>query len=106
MASRCRREAASLIQHEARTFCDREPPVSQEALERRQQQALFLTSRIGSICHADLMARNHPEVSDEIIAAVREFLSRVRMDQSPHKESVSLISRISTICNAGMVQRP
>ena len=104
MASRCRREAASLIHRETNAFCDREVPTTKADLNRRQQQATFLMSRIGSISHADLMARNHPAVADQIMAAVRAFLHSVPIDQSPHNKAMVLISTISTICHSDMMQ--
>ena len=104
MAAGCRREAATLIHGEAKAFCDREAPTTRAELSRRQQQALYLTSKIGSISHADLMARSHPNVADQLMSAVKSFLERVGIDESPYKEAMSLTSTISTICHSDTMQ--
>jgi hypothetical protein len=98
MAAGCRREAAELIHREAKAFCDRKPPDTGTELHRRQQQRTFLTSRIGNITHADLMARTRPNVSDQIMEAVKLFLERVSIDEWPYEEATALTSTISSIC--------
>jgi len=105
MAASCRRPAANLILREAKEFCDREPPESSTELSQRQKQAMYLTSRISSISHADQMARNHPNVSDQIMDDVKAFLDRLTLDDSPYKESMALTSKISTLCFSDMMQR-
>lgn len=105
MAASCRRTAANLILREAELFCDREPPESAAELSRRQTQAMYLTSRISSISHADQMARNHPNMSGQIMKEVKAFLDRLALDDSPYKESMALTSKISTLCVSDMLQR-
>jgi hypothetical protein len=105
MAHGCRSEAASLIQRETEAFCSREPPATQQELNSRQQQSLYLLSKIGAISHADLMARSHPNASASIMKAVRDFLDRVGTDKSPYSESMALTSIISQLCHADMMRR-
>ena len=105
MAGLARREAAALIHREARKFCSRETPKSDTELSRRQQQRMYLTSKIGTISHADLMARTHPSVSDQIMNAVKEFLERLELDDSPYEEATALTSKISTLCHSDLMQR-
>jgi hypothetical protein len=105
MARNCRREAAALIHLEALKFCDREPPENKSELSRRRRQASYLTSKISSISHADQMARNHPNVSDQILAETKAFLDRHDLDDSPYKGSMALTSKISTLCFSDMMQR-
>lgn len=104
MAANCRREAASLIRREAKNFCDREPPENESELSRRQKQAMYLTSRISSISHADQMGRTHPNISDDIMAETKTFLDRVDLDESPYKESMALTTKISALCASDLLQ--
>lgn len=105
MAASCRREAAALITREAKEFCDRDAPETRAELSRRQKQAMYLTSRISSISHADQMARSHPNISDQIMAETKTFLDRLGLDDSPYKESMALTSKISTLCFSDSMQR-
>jgi len=103
-ASRCRREAAKLIRAEAAKFCGREPPASSEELSLRQEQAIYLTSKIGMIAHADLMGRNHPAVSDRIMSAATAFVNGLDVDDSPSESAQELMSTISTLCQPNPMQ--
>jgi hypothetical protein len=105
MASRCRREAAGWILSEAKQFCDQKPPDTREELSHRQMQASHLTSRIASVSHADLMARSHPGVSDEILTEARSFLDRLGLDDPPYNESLLLTTKVSELCFSDMAQR-
>jgi len=66
---------------------------------------MFLASRISSIVHADLMARSHPHVANEILSETRAFLDRLDLDDSPYKESMALTSTISALCHSDMMLR-
>jgi hypothetical protein len=105
MAASCRREAAALMTREVKEFCDQDAPETKSELSRRQKQAMYLTSRISSISHADQMARSHPNVSDQIMAETKAFLDRLGLDDSPYKESMALTSKISALCYSGMMQK-
>lgn len=105
IAASCRREAAALINRQAAEFCDRAPPATDTDLLRRRRQATYLTSRISTIAHADLMARNHPGVDDEILAETKAFLGRLDLDDSPFSESMALTSKISALCHSDLMAR-
>ena len=105
MAHSCRRDAAALIYREAQKFCDQEPPETQKELSRRQQQSMYLTSRISSIAHADSMARIHPGVAAEILRETKAFCERLGLDDKPFKEAMALTSTISSLCHSDFMQR-
>ena len=103
-AANCRKEAAALIHREAVRFCDREPPETEAELSKRQKEVVFLTSRISSVSHSDLMARSHPSVANEIMAETKLFLDRLDLEESPDKASMELIAKISTLCYSDFMQ--
>jgi hypothetical protein len=105
MAENCRREAATLIRSEVQKYCEQPPPLTQEELTRRQRQAMFLTSKIASIAHADSMARSHPGVSKKIVGATKAFCDRLGLDDNPFSQAMELTARISDLCHTELMQR-
>ncbi len=103
-AANCRKEAAALIKQQAVKFCEREPPETEAELSKRQKEVVFLTSRISSVSHSDLMARSHSSVANEIMAETKLFLDRLDLDEPPGKASMELISKISELCYSDFMQ--
>ena len=104
-AANCRREYSALIRKESKRFCEQGAPQTNSELTQRHTQALYLTSKISAIAHADLMARSNPSVAAEILEATRNFVEGLGLNDSPFAESIQLTSAISLLGHSAMMQR-
>ena len=105
MARMHRGVAAQMMRRETDNLCSQRPPTTDAELSHRLIQASALTSKIGSIAHADSMARMHPRVADQIFEETKRFCDRVSLDGDVFNESFALNAKISSICHGDLVEQ-
>jgi hypothetical protein len=102
--------ARELIDAEARKFTQQQQPETDDELSERHAQHLSLTSRIGTIAHADSMARMHPNVAEAVFELVRGYCegdlpTTAEGVNELHSASLDLTSKISALCHADSMDR-
>jgi hypothetical protein len=102
--------ARELIDAETRKFTEQPPPRTDDELSQRHTQHLSLTSRIGTIAHADTMVRMNPDVAEAVFDLVKSFCggdlpSTADGVNKLHLASLELTSKISSLCHADSMQR-
>lgn len=102
--------ARELIDSETRKFTEQLPPGTEDELSARRVQHLSLTSRIGTIAHADSMVRMHPNVAEAVFELAKGYCE----DGLPatadgvnklHSASLELTLKISSLCHADSMDR-
>ena len=105
MAQRCRAPFADIVIHETRALCECQPPRNDAEYDAFLAKSQALTSKISAITHADLMARSHPRVAEEIFDAARQFCDHAPLTGDVYNESMKLTTEVSTICHRDSMQR-
>jgi hypothetical protein len=109
MGRMCRPEFAQLIKKIANRFSSQPLPSSEDEFQQRQMQSIACSSTMGSIAHADSMARNTNSVQQIYDEALR--LSEIPIPNNEAErqrlwtEQMTFISRISSICHSDATAR-
>jgi hypothetical protein len=102
--------ARELIAGVSRKFCALAPPTTDAELQVRRMQETDAASIIGSVVHADSMARMWPSVAPQIFDEVRKLseaeLPRARAEFSQRlRDSMTFDVKISEICHDEAMRR-
>jgi hypothetical protein len=99
MGQQCATEFADLMTEEAAKLCREPAPTTSEQLSDCYMKSMALTSKIGSISHADQMAKRSPQAAEKLLQLTRDFCSRVPLDRRVYGESFALSSEILSLCS-------
>jgi hypothetical protein len=103
MRSMCGAEAAEMIDTLAGNYCGQRSPVDQVQLGFRMRQQPAVSGLIGTITHADTMARLCPKGASKILEAARaECLKPIPQNDEELKDvprrQAALSAEIDRIC--------
>lgn len=87
-----------LIRCEYQKLCDQTAPTSFEELWPLQRQSIPLSAKLSSIGEAGRMAKEHPAVEGQILAAVREFCGDVPSTNDAFAKAIALSIRLHSMC--------
>jgi hypothetical protein len=111
MARHCKFPAARELTDAAfRKFCAQAPPATDDELHVRRMQETHAASVIGSVLHADSMARMRNSVANEIFAEARKLVeAEIPRSEGEFKrqllDSITFGVRVSEICHDEVMRR-
>tara|TARA_R110002049_G_scaffold290065_4_gene473313 strand:+ start:2010 stop:2423 length:414 start_codon:yes stop_codon:yes gene_type:complete len=105
MANLCSQQFGELILQETHKLISRNPPTTAAELQLLNSEKIQLSSKIGSISHADSMARTTPEVATEIYNATKSFCDNNVLTSDCISPGIELSSQISHLCHTATMRR-